>query len=420
VRNPGEITGQLEIDFGEFLATPNLLPAEILVDGAFQISPPNCNLRIEIEGDVPSEPIKSTTCLVTPARTDDTFFDASRLISKLDGCGLGPWQLLVYGKVSQLTGALEANGLPAEFSVETVGTPANIETRCNQSLESAIAISTSQTSSDLRSEVRIRLVKRGDIAIAILFALVMTMLVSLVSLLLLRVLNILMAKTVDGNSFFAYEADAEIESDRSGVSSLQWSDLSVTTKNYVANPDRLEPVRTNRSRTELKAGDLTFERQLPSIFRPFAEPRLKLISAKPAIFWQSNSQRDGLPLTFAKAIVITRVGTNDVVLRSSSKVRFTVIVPRRGIGSGFSGAEELVRDKAEKLAGDLGIELANQVDKAAGKNQADLSENASARETKTGDMAKVPSAKLPPTNAPMPPSPHPIRSFSSEPPMPPS
>ena len=244
----------------------------------------------------------------------------------------------------------------------------------------------------------------------------MTLLVAFLSLLLLKAISFVTAKTVEGSSFFAYETEAEVEPGKSERGVLRWPDTSQTPKSYVANPDLLEPVKTDKSRTSLSAGQLRFERQIPSLFRPFSESRLKLVTSTSAVFWQANRERDGLPLTFAKAIVISRIAKEDLSLQRNMQVRITALIPKRGFGSGFGGAENLIREKADQLAADLW--------EASSVATTDLNRHdASGPPTlsEAGQISARTRDQVPPINqavaeAPKPPATPPTRSLPSEPP----
>jgi len=302
------------------------------------------------------------------------------------------------------------------MSVATVNDPENKGTTCEKSLETAVAISTRDASSEIGAELQLKLYKRGNVLLAILFAAIMTLLVAFLSLLLLRGISFLTAKTVDGSSFFAYETEAEVEPDKSERGALRWPDTGKTPQGYIANPDLLEPVKTDKNRTSLSAGELRFERRIPSLFRPFSESRLKMVTPTSAVFWQANRERDGLPITFAKAIVLSRTGKEDLSQRRNMKVRVTALVPRRGFGSGFSGAEELIREKADQLAADL-WEASSAAKTSTGRQNATVlptSSEAAQAEVLTGDPA--PPVKLSGGEAPKPPATPPLRAFPSEPP----
>jgi hypothetical protein len=419
-RNPGGLTAQLEVDSGDFLTPPNRLAVLVTVNGAFRIAPPGCAIKIEAQGDVPTAPIESSSCLVTPAAIESTSYDASALLAGLDVCGVGPWQLLVDGAPADPRGELTADGPPVALSVATVKGPENKGITCEKSLGTAVTISTRDASSEIGAELRLKLYKRGNVLLAILFAVIMTLLVAFLSLLLLKGINFVTAKTVDGNSVFAYETEAEVEPDKSERGALRWPDTGQTPKGYTANPDLLESVKTDKNRTSLSAGELRFERRIPSLFRPFSESRLKMVTPTSAVFWQANRERDGLPLTFAKAIVLSRTGKEELSQRRNMKVRITALVPRRGLGSGFGGAEELIREKADQLAADL-WEASSAASTNTGRQNASsppTSSEAAQTDVRTGDPA--PPVKPAGAEAPKPPATPPLRSFPSEPPMPPT
>ena len=416
LRNPGGLTAELEVDSGDFLSPPNRLAVLVTVNGAFRVTPPSCAIEVETQGNVPTARIESSSCLVTPAASENTSYDASTLLAGLDECGIGPWQLLVDGEPADSGGVLTADGPPAALSVATVNDPDNKGITCEKSLGTAITISTMSASSQIGAKLQLILYKRGNVLLATLFAVLMTLLVAFLSLLLLKAISFVTAKTVEGSSFFSYETEAEVEPGKSERGVLRWPDTSQTPKSYVANPDLLEPVKTDKSRTSLSAGQLRFERQIPSLFRPFSESRLKLVTSTSAVFWQANRERDGLPLTFAKAIVISRIAKEDLSLQRNMKVRITALIPRRGFGSGFGGAEDLIREKADQLVADLW--------EASSVATTDLNRHdASGPPTlsEAGQISARTRDQVPPINqavaeAPKPPATPPTRSLPSEPP----
>jgi hypothetical protein len=416
LRNPGGLTAQLEVDSGDFLSPANRLAVFITVNGAFQITPPRCAIKVKAQGDVPTAPIESSSCLVTPAASEDTSYDASALLAGLDECGVGPWQLLLDGAPADSRGELTADGAPVVLSAATVNDPENKEITCEKSLGTAVAISTRVASSEIVAELQLKLYKRGNALLAILFAVVMTLLVAFLSLVLLKGISFLTAKTIDGSSFFAYETEAEVEPDKSERGALRWPDTGQTPKEYKANPDLLEPVKTDKSRTSLSAGELRFERRIPSFFRPFSESRLKMVTPTSAVFWQSNRERDGLPLTFAKAIVLSRVGKENLSQRRNMKVRVTALVPRRGFGSGFGGAEELIREKADQLAADLWEASSVAKTNTGRQNTSVLPTSSEAAQSDVRIEDSAPPVKPAGAEAPKPPLTPPTRALPSEPP----
>ena len=72
-----------------------------------------------------------------------------------------------------------------------------------------------------------------------------------------------------------------------------------------------------------------------------------------ATFWRANRKDDGLGISFPKAIVLSVSNIESGFSPKRNRARVTVIVPKRGFGAGYEGAQQLIRDKCDELANKL-------------------------------------------------------------------
>lgn len=355
LKNP-LLRGELQVEFGEFLAQPNRMDVKVAVEGAFGLTPPNCEIRVDYENrESPRIALSSTSCTINPARFEDTTIDAVAFIDELNKCEVGEWQL-VFDGISQdgSKKTLVKGSGETVLSARTIDPPSNKDKSCLPSSVAFINVSTTDgAESEIGTSIKIDLKRRGDPFLAIVLAIFATIIVSLLSLLLLRTINRLTVKTIDPNNFYGYETECELVEDETSQASLFWSEKNFTSRTYVSDPDLLQQLKSNSSRTSLSAGSIKFERVLPKLFRPFEESRLVMSSDLSASFWRANREDDGLGISFSKAIVLS-VGNNaSGFSQKRNRARVTVIVPKRGVGAGYEGAQQLIREKCDELANKL-------------------------------------------------------------------
>ena len=360
LKNP-ILRGELDVEFGEFLPLPisestNRMAVKVTVDGAFELIPPNCEIKVDYEDrESPTDALFSTSCKIKPARFENTTIDAFSFIDELNKCEVGEWQLVFDGipqdssKKSLVEGSNET-----ELSVRTIDPPSNANKSCQPNSVVFIKVSTANGSeSKISTSIKIDLKRRGNPLLAIALALIAMIIVSLLSLLLLQTINRLTVKTIDPNNFYGYETECEIVADESGQASIFWPEKKFTSRTYVADPDLLQQIKSNSSRTTLSVGSIKFDRVLPKFFRPFEESRLAMSNDFPASFWRANRAEDGIGISFPKAIVLSASNVDSSFSQKRNRARVTVIVPKRGIGSGYEGAQQLIRDKCDELANKL-------------------------------------------------------------------
>ena len=355
LKNP-LLRGELEVDFGEFLPVPKRMEVKVTVEGAFELIPPNCQIKVDYEGrESPTEAIFSTECKVKPARFEDTTIDASSFIDELNKCEVGEWRVAIDGiPQDRPQKSLSKGSNEFLLSVRTIEPPSNMNRFCRPNFVASIQISTTDgAKSEIGTLITIELKRRGNPSLAIFFALIATIIVSLLSLILLQTINRLTVKTIDPNNFYGYETECELVGDETGQASTVWPEENFTSRTYVADPDLLQQLKSNSSRTNLSVGSLKFDRILPKFFRPFEESRLVLSNQYSASFWRANRYDDGLSISFPKAIILSVSNIESSFSQKRNRAKVTVIVPKRGLGSGYEGAQQLIRDKCDELANKL-------------------------------------------------------------------
>ena len=185
LKNP-LLRGELEVEFGEFLPQVNRMDVKVAVEGAFALIPPNCEIKVDYENrESPKNALFSTSCKINPARFEDTTIDASAFIDELNKCEVGEWQLAFDGipqdssKKSLVKGSNET-----VLSVRTIDSPSNTDKSCLPNSVTFINVSTTDgAKSEIGTLIKIDLKRRGDPLLALVFAVIATIIVSLLSLL---------------------------------------------------------------------------------------------------------------------------------------------------------------------------------------------------------------------------------------------
>lgn len=355
LKNP-LLQGELEVEFGEFLPEPNRMGVAVRVEGAFELIPFNCEVKVDYEDrESPTDALFSTSCQIKSARFEDTTIDASLFIDELNKCDVGEWQIALDDVPQNTSKAiLIRGGGEIKLSVRTINPPDNANMSCRPNSVASIEVSTGDgAESEISTSIEINLLRRGNPLLAIVLAIIATIIVSLLSLLLLQTINRLIVKTIDPNNFYGYETECEIVADESGRASVVWPEKNSTSLTYVADPDLLQQIKSNSSRTTLSVGSIKFNRVLPKFFRPFEEARLVMSNDFLASFWRANRDDDGLGISFPKAIVLSVSNIEPSFSQKRNQARVTVIVPKRGFGAGYEGAQQLIRDKCDELANKL-------------------------------------------------------------------
>jgi len=351
------VTGKLTVVNGEIFGN-NRIPVDIVIDGFFSISPAGCKLKINHpEGVAPKGLVQTSTCDIVPAPKGETIVDAEKALRSLNkSCPAFVWQLVANGKpvaTDKWTVPVGSN-LNAFFFATSASAPnENLECNSKQGLDPVVvSLSNGKSQSEnVGVSVQYKFLKDPSSLLVTIFTALFAILFAALSLAVLRLMNILIAKGPSQSDFFGYEDEAELVSGDYKRGELRW--LSGSTKNYVADPDKLHQIKVNSQRTSLDVGSLRFSRELPPITRPFQEARLALRSKSPAVFWQANRHADGLSLGFGKALVISYVDGLSSKNEGMVRVKVTLLVPKRGLNAGISGVQQLISERGDEMASQL-------------------------------------------------------------------
>lgn len=393
-----QVVGQLSVEYGEILAKDGLLPVQVSVDGAVRLEPIECGLSVDyLRKELHGKRLTSLNgCQVVPSSNMSTLIDASAALSALEKeCELGPWQLELNGQPGPLSVELPAGAPDTDVRIGTVELVPNEKKKCSLS-DLQIEVQSAEQNLGISLRVSVDLLKRAGplwplLALLFIFAAVA------LSLGLLRLVNVLTARAPKRDDFFGYVTSAEILSGDLGRASIRWSDQSTEFK---ADPKRLEVARGDDSRTSIGVGEYRFVRQLPRIIRPFEEARLVLQSERSGVFWRANSAKDGLTISFSSALAVIAKGDRAPSQDRGTSVDVVVLVPKRGVNSGFEGVERLVRQRIGDLVPQL-VELLKQRESEALKasKEQEAADEAKSRTSKSD----LPSSKSGPSSSTQPP-----------------
>ena len=347
------VTGRLQVENGEVFSPDGTLPVSIEVSELPILLSDRCRIEIVGSREANDEQLKSTTCSVFPAPAMTVTLDAVSLFGDISSCGLGSWHTTVNGRQS---GTIEAGTEPVEIGIESDSVIPNQNKTCeigpqSLTLRAASAIGVSSELPHIDVVVDFKIVKKANPWIAILLASLATTIVSLVSLVLLRLVNDWTSKTVRAQDYFGYETDLELALSQSGRGELRVSGQNIRT--FVADIDQLQTIGGNKKQTSLNFGTVKLNRQLPRFTRPFEESRLVLSSKLISVFWKANRSSDGLQMAFPRALILTSLEEAIPTSERAIKARASLLVPKRGFGSGVEGVEQLLRERGDDLATEL-------------------------------------------------------------------
>lgn len=348
--------GKIEVQNGSVFNIEKILPVSFLIDDVPSLIDDRCVIELTGKHGASNNSLSTTFCDVFPAPTTTFNIMASDLLGQLDKCGLGSWSITVDGAQST---KIDAGDKPVRIAIATNAAPKNINKKCTISF-APITFRSSQIGQvsipTIQTTIDFDLVKKANPLLAVLFATIATILVSILSLLLLRAVNMITSKTIAAEKLFGYETNLDLVPGPFKRGELSFAGGNA--RSFVANFDNLQQISGNAQQTSLMFGSLRLLRKLPSFVKPFEESRLVLLSRGPAVFWKSNRAKDGLNMAFAKAMILTTAETRSPAADRPTKVTVFILVPKRGLGAGVDGVEQLIRERADELAAELYKSLA--------------------------------------------------------------
>jgi hypothetical protein len=407
----GSVSGKLTVESGEIFFKDSRIPVSIVLDGVFTISPSDCKLEIYYPEQVaPKGVVKSNDCDVIPAPRGGTIIDAEEALLSLKlSCPTFVWQLIANDQPVSEKWTVSTGDTKNNFYIATSASAPNEKLECKPTEKLAPVVVSVMNEKSQRVEIGVSVeyefLKRVSSSRVAFITALFAILFMALSLAVLRLVNVLTAKGPSQSDFFGYEAEAELVPGDYKRGELHWPFM--TTKTYVADPDKLHQIKDNPQRTSLDVGSLKFSRQLPPFTRPLQEARLVLRSKSAAVFWRANRYADGLPLAFGKALVISYTDDLPSNKEGSVRVKVTLLVPKHGSNAGIAGAQQLIRERGDEMASQLFAAGTapgpNAIDKTEVKQEAQ--NNESPQRAQIDGPAVVPEIKRKPPEPPRSPQP---------------
>lgn len=405
------LIGKIKLENGKLFSADETLPVSIEISELPSLTNDRCVIGLTGDIQASKDRLATTTCGVVPAPEAPVQIIATELLNGLQKCGLGPWHITVDGvKADQILQGTNK----VLVGIESDAAPQNKNVECiieNSKLTFGFNPPTGATMPEVISLINFKLLKKTNPLIAILLATIATVIVSLLSLLLLRVVNMLTSKTVRAQDLFGYETTLNLIPGQFQRGELVYPGGS--SRSFTADIDELQQVSGDHNQTSLKFASVNLVRHLPSFFKPFDESRLVLQSKAKAVFWKANSEGDGLNMAFSKAMILSTTESQMPTAERPSKVLVSVLVPKRGFGSGIEGVQQLVRERGDELAAALFIQMSSlQRDSSNMENKSKFATEESAKPKSIDrDVPTTPSAEQmsrpmsPPTGKSGPPQP---------------
>jgi hypothetical protein len=349
------LTGIIKLENGEIFNADGTLPVSIEISELPSLTNERCVIELIDDVQASNSKLATTVCGVVQAPNDSVTVIAAELLNSLQACDLGPWHITVDGI---RTDQIEEGSNKVLIGLESDAAPENKNQECvveNSFLTFAFNTPTEADMPKVMSVIDFSLIKKPNIWIAIALATFATAIVSLLSLLLLRAVNMLTSKTVRAQDLFGYETNVDLVPGQFQRGELVF--LSGSARSFNADIDQMQQVSGNHNQTSLKFASINLVRELPSFIKPFDESRLVLQSKAKAVFWKANRAGDGLNMAFSKAVMLSTNENQPPTADRPAKVVISVLVPKRGVGSGVDGVQQLVRERGDELAAALFIQM---------------------------------------------------------------
>lgn len=180
---------------------------------------------------------------------------------------------------------------------------------------------------------RVRIVTAAIVLLAILL-----------SLMLLRYITSLLAVMPDKGKIYSYESLIEISMSSFGQV-IVLINGEESSKFQPSGADlKLPKNKSTKSSMELQ--EIKLERKLGNFFRPFADPKAKVMNTDQVSYWQQASG-GGLSIPFRKAIIVSKPKDNGL---NTTKLtaQLTLIVSNTGADGGIEGVRTLIQSQQLK------------------------------------------------------------------------
>ena len=351
-----QVSGLLQVDFGELFGEKDSggkVNVRIQIDGSFEVQP-NCSLSINIidnEQFAGKKISSSRGCRVVPSSGMVTKYDGTEALKNLaKNCSKfdGGWQLLKDGLPIEQKGFFPDGSDELTLSLESIEAAPNNKIECRSS-GLPILISSGSASKEINVEVRLKLLSPAP-PLWRLIALLLVLLFTLLSLVVLKFMNMLIIKAPRKDDFYSYVTSAELLPGEFDRAIIKWPNSA---RDFEIDANKLQPTRGDDGRQNLSVGIYKFELRLPRLLHPFEYARLQLVDVRPSVFWRTNSQRDGLTLSFTSAICLVATSPNIPTAERLTEVDVVVLVPKRGSDAGLEGVTKIVRSNVGDLAPQL-------------------------------------------------------------------
>ena len=173
---------------------------------------------------------------------------------------------------------------------------------------------------------------------------VIVLLAILLSLMLLRYITSLLAVMPDKGKVYSYESLIEIS-----VSSFGQVIVLINgeeSSKFQPSGADLKLPKNKSTKSSMELQEIKLERKLGNFFRPFADPKAKVMNTDQVSYWQQASG-GGLSIPFRKAIIVSKPKDNGL---NTTKLtaQLTLIVSNTGADGGIEGVRTLIQSQQLK------------------------------------------------------------------------
>lgn len=353
---PPGVEGRLAVENGEPFVADGEVTAGIVVVGAPTIG---CSL-IEVPDpatrslalgrvSVPEGPLVSTACGVGLEGVEEPVtVDATAAIASLGAsCPAGStWELVAVegGVLRTVTPSitLDPDDRLDEVLLRTDGTVPNANVDCTDIALAPVTVTWQGATTEVPVGFGVALAARPNALATILTTLLGTLAAALLSLLLLKLLNARWLRPPRANGLQGYVTRAELIDTADGSPGVRFPGGA-----FVFDWEEWKKV-TDDGPGSLRVGGVVLARRLPSILRPWVEPVLEVRAAGqgsgPAVVDPHGARDDETACSFRDLLVLSAPSRRAPATEQAVPVQVTVVLPKKGPGSGRENVERVVRE----------------------------------------------------------------------------